>query len=97
MKGLLLVLLLLVMLVVSRRHERAHTKRWNKHRPPQKEGYCELELNCRQNKLSKSSNVSLPLRLPIKGPRGPPGPPGPKGERGRDGVPGLNGLGTGYL
>ena len=50
------------------------------------EGYCELEISC---KGEDSSNLTLPIKLPIKGPRGPPGPAGPKGERGNDGAPGI--------
>ncbi|XP_062569061.1 C1q-related factor-like [Saccostrea cucullata] len=54
------------------------------------QGSCQLEVTC-------DGGVSLPLRLPMRGPRGPPGAPGvkgdrgEKGERGEPGVPGKSG------
>ncbi|XP_061178659.1 C1q-related factor-like [Saccostrea echinata] len=54
------------------------------------QGSCQLEVTC-------DGGVSLPLRLPLRGPRGPPGSPGvkgdrgEKGERGEPGVPGESG------
>ncbi|KAL3837502.1 hypothetical protein ACJMK2_022854 [Sinanodonta woodiana] len=48
-------------------------------------GTCELELSCR-------GEVSLPVKLPIKGPKGPPGNPGAKGEPGQQGPAGEPGI-----
>jgi len=51
------------------------------------EGTCHLEINCKGG----DENLSMPVKLPIKGPRGSQGPPGERGERGHDGLPGVPG------
>lgn len=57
------------------------------------QGTCRLEVTC-------DDGISLPLKLPLRGPRGPPGTPGPKGDRGEKGdrgdpgVPGDSGNST---
>lgn len=52
------------------------------------DGVCDLEISCRGG---DEANLSMPVRLPIKGPRGPAGRPGDKGDRGHDGLPGFHG------
>jgi hypothetical protein len=49
------------------------------------QGMCHLEVTC-------DGGMSLPLRLPLKGPRGPPGAPGAKGARGEKGEKGSPGV-----
>jgi len=39
-----------------------------------------------------AAELTVPVRLPIRGPRGPAGIPGEKGDRGEDGSPGAPGL-----
>src|SRR6218665_977887 len=51
------------------------------------DGVCELEISCKGD----DANLSMPVRLPIRGPRGPPGPQGDKGDGGLDGLPGFPG------
>lgn len=51
------------------------------------EGVCELEISCKGDE----TNLSMPVKLPIRGPRGPAGHHGEKGERGHDGLPGFPG------
>lgn len=46
---------------------------------------CHLEVTC-------DGGMSLPLRLPLRGPRGPPGAPGAKGDRGEKGERGSPGV-----
>lgn len=61
---------------------------------------CELEISCKGSTVMTSfgddavedANYSMPVRLPIRGPRGPRGPQGDKGDRGTDGLPGLPGF-----
>jgi len=52
--------------------------------------YCELAVTCRGHVDDKlgASNLSSPVRLPIRGRRGKPGPAGRKGDRGLPGPPG---------
>eukprot|EP00106_Octopus_bimaculoides_P011868 XP_014779310.1 PREDICTED: collagen alpha-1(IX) chain-like [Octopus bimaculoides] len=52
---------------------------------PIEEGMCDLELSCR-------GEATVPIKLPIRGPRGPAGLDGEKGEPGTAGVPGLPGV-----
>lgn len=52
-------------------------------------GVCELEINCKGH---DDVNLSIPVKLPIRGPRGSQGPTGERGERGHDGLPGLSGV-----
>lgn len=49
------------------------------------QGTCRLEVTC-------DDGISLPLKLPLRGPRGPPGTPGPKGDRGEKGDRGDPGV-----
>lgn len=49
------------------------------------EGMCDLELSCR-------GDTTVPIKLPIRGPRGPAGIDGEKGEPGQPGTPGLPGV-----
>ena len=49
-------------------------------------GTCELEINC------KGYDGSMPVKLPIKGPRGPSGLRGEQGEKGDPGEPGMPGI-----
>lgn len=51
------------------------------------DGVCELEISCKGDDV----NLSMPVRLPIRGPRGPPGAQGDKGDGGLDGLPGFPG------
>lgn len=51
------------------------------------DGVCELEISCKGDDV----NLSMPVRLPIRGPRGPPGQQGDKGDGGLDGLPGFPG------
>lgn len=60
---------------------------------------CELEITCGGSTMTsfdsdsvEQTNYSMPIKLPIRGPRGPPGPPGEKGDRGLDGLPGMPGV-----
>lgn len=56
---------------------------------------CELEISCKNTEVEISENgdiETMPVKLPIRGPRGAKGPTGEKGEAGNDGVPGLPGL-----
>lgn len=56
---------------------------------------CELEISCKNADVEIAENgdiETLPVKLPIRGPRGPKGHTGEKGERGQDGSPGLPGL-----
>lgn len=49
------------------------------------QGTCRLEVTC-------DDGISLPLKLPLRGPRGPPGTSGPKGDRGEKGDRGDPGV-----
>jgi len=66
-------------------------RRKGKGRRHRDNGTCELEITCR-GEPEDHELATLPVRLPIRGPRGPDGLPGTKGERGEDGLPGIPGL-----
>ena len=53
------------------------------------EGTCDLEVSCSND---NDSDLSLPVRLPIRGPRGPTGTPGEAGRDGENGLPGPPGI-----
>ena len=53
------------------------------------EGTCDLEVSCSND---NDSDLSLPVRLPIRGPRGPTGIPGEHGRDGENGLPGPPGI-----
>ncbi|GAB1609924.1 C1q 4 [Argonauta hians] len=82
--------LLMVSIGVARRSEtRARIRGSGILRKPRdkpiEEGMCDLELSCR-------GETTVPVKLPIRGPRGPSGADGKKGEPGTAGVPGLPGV-----
>ena len=77
----LLLVCVTISVTSSRRSERQ--RRLN-----DRNGYCELELNCHGRNEAMTDNFSLP----VKGPRGPPGAKGDPGETGLDGLPGSPGI-----
>jgi len=55
-----------------------------------REGVCELELQCKGGAMPE--DLSMPVRLPVRGPRGSQGLSGEDGESGQNGMPGIPGL-----
>lgn len=79
----LLIVCVYVSVTTSRRDNRGSRRLRD-----DRNGFCELELNCQGRAGSEMDNFSMPVR----GPRGPPGGKGDPGERGQDGLPGSPGI-----
>ena len=83
-----LVLAIILTITYSSTPDKKELRRKGKGRRHRENGTCDLEISCR----GEDELTTLPVRLPIRGPRGPDGIPGPKGEAGEDGMPGIPGL-----
>ena len=92
---LLVVVLVLSVMVVGKKTPRDKPNGGRRHRARNSgfpmEGTCDLEVTC-SNANDNGSDLSLPVRLPIRGPRGPPGNAGEAGIDGQDGLPGPPGI-----
>lgn len=90
---LLPALLMLLFVVVNCKRESKNRGKIrdtlrNRQERENKESTCELSVSCH----GETMDDSVPVRLPIRGPKGSPGLNGMKGEMGEKGIPGLPGF-----